>query len=132
MDRIVVHAQDQNARGRIRGLQPCYHLEAAEVGQIEIEDDQGGPIFSENAERVPAGGRFPDLGLWLPRQQPAQSGADDRMIIDDQNLHGWTARAIVETEHGSTAKTAQPSPDPFGKVRRPPTALTRSPTPSRP
>src|SRR6267378_358755 len=85
VDVVVVHAQNQDARLRIRDLQARNHLCSAEAGQIQIENDQGGPLFSECIQSLSSVGRFAEFGGWFEGEQPPQPGAHDRVIVDDQN-----------------------------------------------
>ena len=43
VDVVVVHVENQDARLRIRDLQARDHFYSTEAGQIQIENDQGGP-----------------------------------------------------------------------------------------
>ena len=69
-------------------LQARNHLYSAEAGQIQIENDQGGPLFSERIQGLSSVGRFANFGGWLDGEQSPQPGSDDRVIVDDQDLHG--------------------------------------------
>src|SRR5438128_1778717 len=88
VDVVVVHAENQDMRLRIRDLQTRDHLYSAEAGQIQIENDQGGPLFSERIQGLSSVGRFADLGGWFGGEQSPQPDADDGVIVDNQYLHG--------------------------------------------
>ncbi len=88
MDMVVVHAEDQNTRFGINDLQARDDLETAEVGQVQIEDDEVGAPSPESAQRLLSARRLPNLRCRLGGEQSSQSGPDYRVIIDDQNLHG--------------------------------------------
>jgi hypothetical protein len=63
-------------------------LRTTEIGQIQIQDDEVGAASPESAQRLFSARRLPNLRCRLGGEQSSQSGADYRVIIDDQNLHG--------------------------------------------
>src|ERR1700737_5231553 len=137
VDVVVVHAENQDARLRIRDLQACDHFYSAEAGQIQIENDEGRPLFSERIQGLSPVGRFTNLDGRFGGEQSPQPGSDDRVIVDDQYFHGSATandrvRGLCAGAHGRVAVTWKPFSDRFEKVSRPPTALTRSPTPHKP
>src|SRR6266436_2188158 len=137
VDVVVVHAENQDARLGIRDLQPRDHFYSAETGQIQIENDEGGPLFSERIQGLSSVGRFTNFYGRFGGEQSPQPGSDDRVIVDDQYLHGSATasdgvRGLCAGAHGRVAVTWKPFPDRFEKVSRPPTAVTRSLTPMRP
>src|SRR6266480_3687415 len=137
MDRILVHAEHENPHRGVDGLQPSDDFETANIGQVQIEDDQIWALSPGSAQRLSSARRLPNLRRRLGAKQSPQSGPDDRMIIDDENLHGsaaWTNERLDagRCEWGNTATTEKPPSDLFGKLRRPPSALTRSVMPMRP
>jgi hypothetical protein len=73
MDVVVVHAEDQNTRPGICGFQPRDHLKPADPGQVQIEDDQGGPLISENLQRLLSGSRFANFGGRFHDEQSPRS-----------------------------------------------------------
>src|SRR5205085_2163828 len=52
MDSVVVHAEDQNTRFRINDLQARDDLDTADIGQVQIENDEVGAISPESAQRL--------------------------------------------------------------------------------
>jgi hypothetical protein len=75
--------------GGIRALaQPPAYLDAIEVGQFEIEQDD---VRLGPAERVPPVSHVLDL-IAAPRQRADQLGGDGRVIFDDENARGRLAR----------------------------------------
>src|SRR5206468_37067 len=67
VDVVVVHAENQDVRLRIRDLQARNHFYSTEAGQIQIENDQGGSLFSEPVQGLSCIGRFADLAGWLEK-----------------------------------------------------------------
>src|SRR6266404_728982 len=137
VDVVLVHAENQDRHLRIRDLQAGDHLYSAEARQIQIENDQGRSLLSERIQGVFSVGRFADFGGWFDGEQSPQPGSDDRVIVDDQDLHGSITasdgdRGLGTGAHGRVAVTSKPFPDRFENVSRPPTAVTRSRTPTRP
>src|SRR5262249_42225060 len=90
MERVVMHAEHQNARLGIRYLQAPDNLETADVGQVKIKDNKVRVVSSESIQRLLCVRRLPDLGVLLRGNQSPQSGPDDRVIVDDQDLHRVT------------------------------------------
>src|SRR5271165_628708 len=83
VDRVVVHAEDQNTRLGIHNLQARDDLETANVGQVQIEDDEVGPLSPKNAQRLFSARRLLNLRCQLGAEQSSQSGSDYRVIVDD-------------------------------------------------
>src|SRR5215469_11647930 len=137
MGLVVAHAEHQDTRVGIGGFQAPEQFQTAETREIEVQDDQHGPLFAIEAERLLAVGRLPDFDVRFRRQQPPQAGPDDRVVIDDQDLHDTPACSLTGrgswpvVARSSTVK-AKPSPLWFASSTRPPIALTRSPIPTRP
>ncbi len=82
-----MHAEDQDPGAAIGAAQSRDRFQPAEPGQVEIENDERRMVRSEQAERFFAVRRFANVAPRLACQQPPQPGADDRMIVDDQDLH---------------------------------------------
>src|SRR5262249_46772850 len=88
---IVMHTEYENTHLRIGTLQPSDQLQTANTRQVQIENDEGGALLSENAQRLPSVGCLADFNFRLSGKQTAHSRAHDRMVIDNENLHGSAA-----------------------------------------
>jgi hypothetical protein len=69
MDRVVVHAEDQDTGRRISRLQTPDHFETAHSGQIQVEDDKRWTLVSKSAERLLSIGRLEDFAFRLGGDQ---------------------------------------------------------------
>jgi hypothetical protein len=92
MNRVVVHAEDEDAGRLIFNHQPPDHFQPAAPWQVEIHDDKIGAILLETRQGFLRRHRFVDLCVWLDRDEAAETGMNDRMVIDDKNLHASPAK----------------------------------------
>jgi hypothetical protein len=84
MDMVVMQAEDEDPRSRINDLQARDNLETANIGQVQIEDDEVGAPDTEGAQRLFSARRLHNLRRRLGGEQSPQSGPDNRVIVDDQ------------------------------------------------
>ena len=97
-------------------------LEAGHVGQAEVEDhglDAGSRL--DELERRPAVGRdLHDVAVVL--EQAAQDALEPRVVLDEQQVHGWAVRSAYGTTVTSLAERfavpAGPGPRPPRKSIR--------------
>ena len=67
--------------------QPPDRLQPADPWQVEIHDDEVRAIILEARQGFFCRRRFSDLGVRLDGDEAAETGMNDRVVVDDQNLH---------------------------------------------
>jgi hypothetical protein len=73
--------QDRHPRGPRIGLEPAADLDAADVGQVDVEDDHAG-VLGRAAHAVDAARLLPDLEAGAG-QRAARGVAVLRAVVDD-------------------------------------------------
>src|SRR5439155_6548699 len=132
--------KDDDRRRRLVANLPD-HLDAIEVRQPEVEEDQVGAPLLEALQRLLAVLRRLDLEV-VPREVRAHGPQDGRLIVDNQDARAGGAAharapsscAGVSAASGNVNRKRAPPPGRFSAQMRPPCASTRprttaSPTP---
>src|SRR5262249_19017019 len=101
-------------------------LQPGQVRHPHVEDRQVGPLADRQVARLGAvGGLGYDLDVRLAFEQQAETGADDPVVVGDQDLH----RA---DSPGTIKRTVVPAPGRDSIVSSPPTSSARSRMPAIP
>ena len=89
---FLVARRDDEDRAREPGAQLADDVDAVEVGQAEVEDDEVRPAALGDRERFGRRGRLDDA-VAVDAQRDAQEAADLRFVFDHQDLEppGWPA-----------------------------------------
>ena len=86
--------EDREAAADAVASHALEHLEAAQVGEHDVEDHQVGPELGHGLERVAAHVRHLDLHA-LVAQGHGQEVGDARLVVDDQDARGLGHRTAV-------------------------------------
>ena len=87
MNWVVVHAEDEDAHRIVFNLQPPDRLQPAAPRQVEIHDDEVWAIVLETCQSLFRRRRLTDLGFRFDGNEAPETGMNDRMVVNDQNLH---------------------------------------------
>jgi len=84
IDRFV-GAEDDDRGGNAVAGQPAHDLDAADVGQLEVEDDDVDVAALQSLQRLLAGAAILDATS-VSRQKLAVGDPEARFVIDDQDV----------------------------------------------
>ena len=85
-----------------RLAQAAAHLEAVDVGQADVEDDEPRPMIADRAQRVVAGRGLHDAEALAAQVQLDEVG-DVRLVVDDEDCSPLHMTSIVAS--GSRPET---------------------------
>ena len=109
------------------GEDPPRGFEAVELGHPDVHQDDVRSQRANLVDRVAAVGRLADdLDLRLGVEDHPEAGADERLVVDEQNADHDRASA------GSCARSTKPPPSRGPVSSVPPYNATRSRIPTRP
>ena len=86
-NRIVVHAEHDDARGSVLRQHAARQFEAGYRRQVDINQTDVGMFGNEDTFGGFRVGRFEKGNVRLVGEHGAAAGRNDRMIIGDQNTH---------------------------------------------
>ncbi len=96
----ALRGDDDHGHLGMRRLEPCEHLQASDLGEIDVEEDDVGLVGLRLLERHGAVAGIPDgLDAQLLQEDPEQH-PDVRFIVDDQRIGGtWHGGELRQAWH---------------------------------
>jgi hypothetical protein len=83
----TMHAEHDDAHLLVLAQQPAQELQAADAGEVEVEQHQLGTDVAEHGQRLFAGRSLVQLRPAHARQQAADALTDNDVIVNQQDLH---------------------------------------------
>ena len=100
----VARGEEDHRDEVARGAQPAADLEAVDVGEHDVEDDEVGRGARRRVERVAAAGRRRDAVAHVAERGGEQVG-DRGLVVDDEDVRGTSAGGV----HGRISRSGTES-----------------------